>query len=82
MLWDTVVDAATPNEKGMLGALRIRNLKTGEERELPVNGLFFAIGHEPASKFLNGQVACQPSAPVFSTWRSGAQDTIAVFLQH
>lgn len=51
------MEEATPNAKGMLGALRIRNLKTGEQRQLPVNGLFFAIGHEPASKFLNGQVA-------------------------
>lgn len=26
-------------------------------RDLPVSGLFFAIGHEPATKFLNGQLA-------------------------
>lgn len=25
-------------------------------RELPVSGLFFAIGHEPATKFLDGQL--------------------------
>ncbi len=56
MLWDTVVEEATPNAKGMLGALHIKNVKSGERRELPVNGLFFAIGHEPASAFLDGQV--------------------------
>ena len=50
------MEKATGNEKGMLGGLAVRNVKTGELRELPVSGLFFAIGHEPASKFLNGQV--------------------------
>ena len=50
------MEKATGNEKGMLGGLAVRNVKTGELKELPVSGLFFAIGHEPASKFLNGQV--------------------------
>ncbi len=44
------------NEKGMLGGLKIQDVKTKEVRDLPVSGLFFAIGHEPASKFLNNQV--------------------------
>lgn len=30
--------------------------KTGERREIEANGLFFAIGHKPASDFLEGQV--------------------------
>jgi thioredoxin reductase len=32
------------------------NLKTGIVMDLEVSGLFFAIGHEPASKFLGGQL--------------------------
>ena len=56
VLWNSTVEKATGNEKGMLGGLAVRNVKTGELRDLPVSGLFFAIGHEPASKFLNGQV--------------------------
>lgn len=44
------------NEKGMLGGLKVQDVKTKEVRDLPVSGLFFAIGHEPASKFLNNQV--------------------------
>lgn len=35
---------------------QVRNVQTGEITDLQVNGLFFAIGHEPATKFLNGQV--------------------------
>ena len=56
VLWNSTVEKATGNEKGMLGGLAVRNVKTGELQEVPVSGLFFAIGHEPASKFLNGQV--------------------------
>ena len=37
-------------------ARQVRNLKTGAITELAVGGLFFAIGHEPASKFLDGQI--------------------------
>jgi len=56
VLWNTVTLEATGNEKGFLEALRVQDVKTKEERKIPVSGLFFAIGHEPASKFLNGQV--------------------------
>lgn len=35
---------------------QVRNLKTQELTDLEVSGLFFAIGHEPATKFLGGQV--------------------------
>jgi thioredoxin reductase (NADPH) len=30
---------------------------TGEQRELPVTGLFIAIGHDPRSELIKGQVA-------------------------
>ncbi len=58
-----MVDAAFGNEKGMLGGLKIRNVQSSEARDLAVNGLFFAIGHEPASKFLAGQVPRDPACP-------------------
>jgi thioredoxin reductase (NADPH) len=36
--------------------VRVRNLKTDDERALPAAGLFFAIGHVPNTAFLAGQV--------------------------
>eukprot|EP00887_Chlorella_sp_A99_P006133 scaffold22.g6133.t1 len=56
VVWDSVVDEAYGNEKGQLGGVKIRNVKTGEITDLPCAGLFFAIGHEPATKFLDGQL--------------------------
>jgi thioredoxin reductase (NADPH) len=36
--------------------VRVRNLKTGEETELPASGLFIAIGHDPRTDLVRGQV--------------------------
>ncbi|MDP9438107.1 MAG: thioredoxin-disulfide reductase [Actinomycetota bacterium] len=36
--------------------VRIKNVKTGEEKEIAVEGFFAAIGHEPATKIFAGQV--------------------------
>eukprot|EP01012_Entosiphon_sulcatum_P024527 TRINITY_DN2968_c0_g1_i1.p1 TRINITY_DN2968_c0_g1~~TRINITY_DN2968_c0_g1_i1.p1 ORF type:complete len:1428 (+),score=215.21 TRINITY_DN2968_c0_g1_i1:2250-6533(+) len=41
--------------KGMT-ALAIRNLLSGQETDLPVSGLFYAIGRVPNTSFLNGQL--------------------------
>jgi thioredoxin reductase (NADPH) len=45
-----------PGDGGLLKSLRLKNLKTGEESDLPVAGLFFPIGHEPATTLVQGQV--------------------------
>ncbi len=42
--------------KDALEKLIIEDLKTKEKKELQVNGLFFAIGHDPNTKFLKGQI--------------------------
>eukprot|EP00798_Chlamydomonas_sp_ICE-L_P014749 gene14749-20797_t len=55
-IWDSAVIEATGNERGILGGIKVQNLKTKEVTELEVNGLFFAIGHDPATKFLAGQI--------------------------
>ncbi|WKD60058.1 thioredoxin-disulfide reductase [Corynebacterium caspium] len=41
---------------GKVGALVLQDQKTGETSELPVNAMFVAIGHDPRSEFLAGQV--------------------------
>jgi thioredoxin reductase (NADPH) len=54
-VWDSeVVEAVGPD--GRLAAVRLRNLKTGEESDLPVTGLFIAIGHDPRSGLVKHQV--------------------------
>ncbi|KAL1141444.1 hypothetical protein V6Z11_A11G030500 [Gossypium hirsutum] len=54
VIWNSVVVEAYGDR--VLGGLKVKNLVTGEVSDLKVNGLFFAIGHEPATKFLGGQL--------------------------
>lgn len=56
---ELVFNTVTLEAKGdgkLLNALRIKNVKTNEESDLAVNGLFYAIGHTPATDIVKGQV--------------------------
>ena len=50
ILWDTVVEAVEGNM--VTESLLIKNVKTGEEKHLPVNGVFAAVGIHPDSELL------------------------------
>ncbi|KAG4939031.1 hypothetical protein GLYMA_16G113100v4 [Glycine max] len=57
VLWNSVVVGAHGDDKGrILGGVKVKNVVTGAVSDLKVSGLFFAIGHEPATKFLDGQL--------------------------
>ncbi|WP_031158357.1 thioredoxin-disulfide reductase [Streptosporangium roseum] len=53
-VWDSEVVNVLGESK--VSGVRLRNLKTGEESELPATGLFIAIGHDPRSELVKGQV--------------------------
>lgn len=57
VLWNTVPVEAK-GDGNLLKSLAIKNNKTGKEEDLPVNGLFYAIGHEPATTLVRGQLDC------------------------
>jgi len=40
----------------MITGVKLKDTKTGDESDLSVSGLFLAIGHTPATDFLNGQL--------------------------
>jgi thioredoxin reductase (NADPH) len=44
------------SENGQTSGVRIRDLETGETRELPADGLFVAIGHDPNTKLFLDQL--------------------------
>jgi thioredoxin reductase (NADPH) len=71
MVWDSVVEEAL-GEKAV-EAVRVRNLKTGEDRVLPAGGLFYAIGHEPNTGFLGGQLSLDDTGYVVT--RPGTTQT-------
>jgi thioredoxin reductase (NADPH) len=55
-IWDTVVEEVRGDENTGVTATRLRNVKTGAEEELPVEGVFLAIGYVPNTKLFEGQL--------------------------
>jgi len=53
-IWDTVVVDVLGDQS--VSGLRLKNVRTGQERELAVRGLFLAIGHTPNTELLKGQL--------------------------
>ena len=50
IIWDTVVeDVIGTKEPKTVNALKIKNVKDNKVKELKVDGLFIAIGHDPAT---------------------------------
>jgi thioredoxin reductase (NADPH) len=55
-IWDTeLVEILDPNLHQVTG-VRLRNVKTGAVTEHPTDGVFIAIGHQPNTAFLAGQL--------------------------
>jgi thioredoxin reductase (NADPH) len=52
--WDSEVAEIHGDQK--LSGLTLRNTKTGETSELPVTGLFIAVGHDPRTELFKGQL--------------------------
>src|ERR1044071_9600440 len=59
-IWNTVVTKYIADEKGEMRAVRLRNVKTNEERELAVACVFVAIGHDPNTKAYRGKLETDP----------------------
>jgi len=57
IIWDSAVEEVlgTSEPKGV-NAIKIKNLKTNDVTELKVDGLFIAIGHDPATALFKDQL--------------------------
>lgn len=56
--YDTVAVEVTGEkaDRGLMTGLKIKNVGSGKEEELQANGLFYAVGHDPATKLFEGQI--------------------------
>ena len=54
--WNSVVEDVKDVTRGEVSAIVLRNMQTGGLTEVPVDGVFVAIGHTPNTKLFAGQV--------------------------
>jgi thioredoxin reductase (NADPH) len=52
--WNSEVSGILGDDK--VTGVRLRDTRTGEEREIDADGLFIAIGHDPRSSLFKGQI--------------------------
>ena len=57
IIWDTIVeDVLGDQEPKNVKGIKIKNVKTNKISELKIDGLFVAIGHDPATSLFKGQL--------------------------
>jgi thioredoxin reductase (NADPH) len=80
VVWDSVVDDILGSEepRGVTG-LRLSNVRTGAVSEIPVDGVFVAIGHKPATEIFAGQVAMDDEGYIRTKPDSTATDIPGVY---
>jgi thioredoxin reductase (NADPH) len=74
-----VVEAFKAEQNGALPSVLLRNVETGEERELADAGTFIAIGHEPQSQLVAGQIRADDEGYVITEGRSTRTGRPGVF---
>lgn len=55
VVWDSALEEVIGDNTGMTGA-KIKNVKTGDASEIKADGLFVAIGHDPATEIFRGKI--------------------------
>ena len=62
VIWDNAIDEVTGAEDPMgVTGVRLKNVKTGETRQIACDGVFVAIGHAPSSELFKGQLEMDAS---------------------
>ena len=55
-VWNSAVTEVVGSREGGVTAVRLRDLATGEDGELPTQGVFYAIGHSPNTRIFAGKL--------------------------
>jgi len=84
VMWDTVVveilgETPKPPLPPSVTGIRVQNVKTGEVRDLAVDGVFVAIGHAPAVELFEGKLKQKPNGYLWTEPNSTRTDVPGVF---
>jgi thioredoxin reductase (NADPH) len=80
IVYDSVVDEVLGGgDPAAVTGVRIRNVKTSETRDLSVDGLFVAIGHDPATQLFKGKLPLDAEGYIVTAPDSTATSIPGVF---
>lgn len=84
VIWDSAVEEILGTEDTATGAksvtgVRIKNLKNQMIQDVPVHGVFVAIGHDPATKIFAGKVAMDEDGYIITAADSTATNVPGVY---
>ena len=85
VIWDSAVEEIIGNPPGTKGApigvtgIKLKNLKTNEASELKLDGVFVAIGHDPATELFKGKINMDESGYILTAPDSTATNIEGVF---
>ena len=80
IIWDTVVeDVIGTEEPKTVNALKIKNVKDNNVKDLKVDGLFIAIGHDPATSLFKDQLKMDKEGYLITQPDSTATNIPGVF---
>ncbi len=76
-IWSSVVEEILGDEK--VTGVRLKNVKTGENSDVPCDGFFLAIGHIPNTKLVEGQMVLDEQGYIITPGKSTATSVSGVF---
>jgi len=80
VLWNRVVEEILGQDRPpAVTGLRLRDVRTGELSEITVEGVFIAIGHDPATQLVKGQLEMDRDGYVLTAPDSTATSVPGVF---
>ena len=72
--WNSEVEEIKDTGKGAVTAMSLRNNVTGEHKDIPVDGVFVAIGHTPNTALFRGQI--ETDANGYIVTHSGSRTSV------
>jgi thioredoxin reductase (NADPH) len=80
VVWDTVIEEILGSENPpKVTGIRLKNVRTGAIEERPIDGVFIAIGHTPATELVARQVQMKPSGYIATAPHSTATSVPGLF---
>eukprot|EP01114_Cavostelium_apophysatum_P023943 TRINITY_DN9198_c0_g1_i1.p1 TRINITY_DN9198_c0_g1~~TRINITY_DN9198_c0_g1_i1.p1 ORF type:complete len:318 (-),score=94.53 TRINITY_DN9198_c0_g1_i1:363-1316(-) len=78
IMWDSLPEEVLGDAKKVNG-IRVKNVKTGQVTDLPVSGVFLAIGHIPNTDFVKGLVETDEEGYIVTAPKSTRTNVSGIF---